>query len=156
MPLKVRYKTLRNVIKLGENNVNDINTNISGSTNNNNNFQQQQSTNVTRIHKLQKLAMRIVYDQPRLTSSGPLFKAAKVLPIQQRVKLRTAIMVFKARNQLVPEYICDLFQLKSSVTNRVTRSSADNDLWEPRNKLAIRRKALPYSGATLYNSLPLR
>jgi hypothetical protein len=25
----------------------------------------------------------------------------------------------------------------------------------PRNKLAIRRKALPYSGATLYNSLPL-
>jgi hypothetical protein len=99
--------------------------------------------------------MRIVYDQPRLTSSGPLFEAAKVLPIQQRVKLRTAIMVFKARNQLVPEYICDLFQLKSSVTNRVTRSSADNDLWVPRNKLAIRRKALPYSGATLYNSLPL-
>jgi hypothetical protein len=65
------------------------------------------------------------------------------------------IMVFKARNQLVPEYICGLFQLKSSVTNRVTRSSADNDLWVPRNKLAIRRKALPYSGATLYNSLPL-
>jgi hypothetical protein len=155
VPLKERYKTLRNVIKLGENNANDINTNISGSTNNNINFQQQQSTNVTRIHKLQKLAMRIVYDQPRLTSSGPLFKAAKVLPIQQRVKLRTAIMVFKARNQLVPEYICDLFQLKSSVTNRVTRSCPDNDLWVPRNKLAIRRKALPYSGATLYNSLPL-
>jgi hypothetical protein len=40
-----------------------------------------QSTDVARIHKLQKLAMRIVYDQPRLTSSGQLFKAAKVLPI---------------------------------------------------------------------------
>ena len=48
--------------------------------------------------------------------SGLLFKAAKVLPIQQRVNIRTAIMVFKARNQLVPEYISDLFQLKSSVT----------------------------------------
>jgi hypothetical protein len=97
------------------------------------------------------------YDQPRLTSSGPLFKAAKVLPIHaaKSQAIRTAIMVFKARNQLVQEYICGLFQLKSSVTNRVTSSSADNDLWVPRNKLAIRRKALPYSGATLYNSLPL-
>ncbi len=31
------------------------------------------SNHITRIHKLQKLALRIIYDQPKLTSSVPLF-----------------------------------------------------------------------------------
>ena len=40
------------------------------------------------------------------------------------------------------------------MTNQV-RSSVDNDLWLPRTKLTLREKMLPYSGATLYNGLPL-
>jgi hypothetical protein len=78
-----------------------------------------QSSHIIRIHKLQKLALRIIYDKPKLTSSGPLFKAAGVLPIQQRVMLRTAIMVYKSLNNWVPKYISDMFVLKSSVTNEL-------------------------------------
>ena len=113
-----------------------------------------QSCHIIRIHKLQKLALRIIYDKPKLTSSGPLFKAAGVLPIRQRVMLRTAIMVYKSLNNWVPKYISDMFVLKSSVTKRITRSSENNELWIPRTKLTIRQKTLKFSGATLYNSLP--
>ncbi len=116
------------------------------------------SSHIIRIHKLQKLALRIIYDKPKLTSSGPLFKAAGVLPIQQRVMLRTAIMVYKSLNNWVPKYISDMFVLKSSVAlqwQRITRSSENNELWIPRTKLTIRQKTLKYSGAILYNSLPL-
>ena len=48
-----------------------------------------------------------------------------------------------------------MFILNWSVTKGVTRSSVGNDLWIPQTKLTIRRQALPYSGATLCNSLPL-
>ena len=113
-----------------------------------------QSYHVIRIHKLQKLALRIIYDKPKLTSSGPLFKATGVLPIRQRVMLRTAIMVYKSLNNWVPKYISDMFVLKSSVTKRITRSSENNELWIPRTKLTVRQKTLKFSGATLYNSLP--
>ena len=77
------------------------------------------SCHIIRIHKLQKLALRIIYDKPKLTSSGPQFKAAGVLPIRQRVMLRTAIMVYKSLNNWVPKYISDMFVLKSSVTKRL-------------------------------------
>jgi hypothetical protein len=70
-----------------------------------------QSCHIIRIHKLQKLALRIIYDKPKLASSGPLFKAAGVLPIQQRAMLRTAIMVYKSLNNWVPKYISDMFVL---------------------------------------------
>ena len=113
------------------------------------------SSHIIRIHKLQKLALRIIYDKPKLTSSGPLFKAAGVLPIQQRVMLQTAIMVYKLLNNWVPKYISDMFVLKSSVAKQITRSSENNELWIPRTKLTIRQKTLRYSGAILYNSLPL-
>ena len=76
------------------------------------------SSHIIRIHKLQKLALRIIYDKPKLTSSGPLFKAAGVLPIQQRVMLRTAIMVYKSLNNWVPKYISDMFVLKSSALGK--------------------------------------
>ena len=115
-----------------------------------------QSCHIIRIHKLQKLALRIIYDKPKLTSSGPLFKAAGVLPIQQRVMRRTSVMVNKSLNNWLFKYISDMFVLiKSSVTKQITRSSENNELWIPRPKLTIRQKTLKFMGATLYNSLPL-
>ncbi len=103
--------------------------------------------------------MRIIYDKPKLTSSGPLFKAAGVLPIQERVMLRTAIMAYKSLNNWAPKYISDMFVLKSSVAKRITRSPENNELWIPRTKLTIivvqYYTPLKYSGAILYNSLPL-
>jgi hypothetical protein len=51
-----------------------------------------QSNHVSRIHKLQKLALRVIYNKPKYTSSGPLFQESSILPIDYRVNFRIAVM----------------------------------------------------------------
>ena len=112
------------------------------------------SSHAKRILKLQNMALRIIYDKPKLTSAGPLFKTSGILTIHQRVIFRLCIFVYKALNNMAPQYISNMFKLKSSVCNRVTRSIANNNLWLPNVKLGISRNCLPYSGAKAYNNLP--
>ena len=114
-----------------------------------------QSNHIMRLLKLQKMALRIIYDKPKMSASKPLFKESGLLPIQERVKLRTVTMVYKSVNNTAPQYISDMFKIKSAHQTRVTRSSTRQDLCIPKAKLTLTRKALPYSGATLYNKLPL-
>ena len=59
--------------------------------------------------------------------------------MQQESCYKGQCYILKALNYLVPSYASDISMLKSSVTKRFTRSSV---------------RLLPYSGATLYNSLP--
>ena len=68
-----------------------------------------QSSHITRIHKLQKIALRVVYDKSKYTSSGPLFQESHILPVDYRVKYRIAIMPYKAINGLAPDYLCEIF-----------------------------------------------
>ena len=63
-------------------------------------------------------------------------------------------MTYKAISGLVPKYLNNLFKSKNSVSQRVTRSTQNNDLYVPNNKLNLTRNGLAYSGATLYNILP--
>ena len=113
-----------------------------------------QSSHITRIHKLQKIALRVIYDKSRYTSSDPLFQESYILPIDYRVKYRITITTCKAINGLAPNYICEMFRPLSSVSKRTTRSTIRNDLWTPNFKLNVTRKSLSYSGAVIYNSLP--
>ena len=57
-----------------------------------------QSAHISRIYKLQKLILRLIYDKPKFYSSKPLFEQSKILPIKYRVMYRVAILVYKARN----------------------------------------------------------
>jgi len=114
-----------------------------------------QSSHIPRIHKLQKIILRLIYDKSKYTSSGPLFEESNVLPIEYRVMFMIATMVYKSLNGLTPAYISDMFKPLSSVFKRTTRNSSKHYLWVPtKYKLSITRKGLPYSGATIYNTLP--
>ena len=111
------------------------------------------STHVSRIHILQKMALRMIMDVPRLTHSAPLFKKCGVLTIQDRVKFRTVVSVYKALNGLSPTYMADMFKKVSAVSKRTTRSSEAGLLYVPKKGLCVSRRAIRYSGATLFNSL---
>jgi hypothetical protein len=114
------------------------------------------SSHVPRIHKLQKMAVRIICDKPRLTSSEPLFKECGILKVSDRVKLRSLTTVYKALHDETPSYVTDMFRRVSTVNTRSTRNSLKFDQLyvNPKEKLCIRRKALAFSGAMLYNELP--
>jgi len=104
--------------------------------------------------KLQKLALRLIYDKPWDSPSSPLFEEAKLLPIDYRNNFRLTLMTYKAVNGLLPKYLTSLFKFKNSVSQRVTRSTQNNDLYVPYNKLNLTGNGLAYSGAILYNTLP--
>jgi hypothetical protein len=112
-----------------------------------------QSTHIPRIHILQKMALRMIMDVPRLTHSEPLFNQCGVMPIQKRVKFRTVTMVYKTLHGLTPSYMSDIFKSVSEVSSRTTRSSQSNKLYVPRRDLCVSRRSLRYSGAVLYNTL---
>ncbi len=60
------------------------------------------STHVPRIFTLQKMALRIIMNVPKLTHSVPLFNECEIMTIQNRVKFRTATLVYKSLNGLTP------------------------------------------------------
>ncbi len=113
-----------------------------------------QSAHISRIHKLQKLILRLIYDKPKLCLSKPLFEQSEILPIKYRVMYRIAILVYKAVNNLSPDYLSNMFKPVSSVLGQYrTRSSTNMNLWVPNFKLSITRNGLQYNRAVIYNML---
>ncbi len=75
------------------------------------------------------------------------------MAIQNRVKFRTATLVYKSLNGLTPIYIANMFQKVANVSTRNTKSSHSNRLYVPRRDLCVSRRSLQYNGAILYNTL---
>ena len=113
-----------------------------------------QSPSVTRLHILQKLALRLIMNVPKLTHSNPLFIECGVMPIQVRVKFRSATLVYKTLNGLTPSYMEGIFTNQSDVSVRTTRYSTNNKLHVPRRNLCVSRRSLRYIGSVEYNELP--
>ncbi len=112
-----------------------------------------QSPHVNRIHILQKMVLRLIMNVPNLTHSAPLFHQCAVMPIQNRVKCRTVTTVYKSLNGLTPDYMKNMFEKVSNITTRSTRLSTTNSLYIPKRNLCVSRRAVRYSGATLYKTL---
>jgi len=109
------------------------------------------SHHVSRVRKLQNIALRVIADEPPRTSSLPLFKRLRVMPIGERVKYKMTAITYKALHEVAPDYICDMFSYVSDTHTRTTRASTNGDLSLPNAKLKLRRNALSYQGAKLYN-----
>ncbi len=101
----------------------------------------------------QKMTLRIIMNVPKLTHSAPLFNECEIMTIQNRVKLRTATLVYKSLNGHTPIYMANMFQKVANVSTRNTRSSQSNMLYVPRRDLCVSRRSLRYNGTILYNTL---
>ena len=110
---------------------------------------------VHQITKLQKKALKIMLDKPMLTESLSLFKEAKVLPFEQRIKYHTTVLVYKALHNMTPDYIRSLLETCQNSYNYNLRSTADNKLLLPKLKSETMRKSFSYSGVLSWNNLPL-
>ena len=105
------------------------------------------------IVRLQKRSARILTKASRFSRSITLFKALDWLTLQDRVTYFRAVLVYKSINGYAPEYMSEKFQLYKSGRN--TRSCRQELLCVPRPKLEIFRASFKYTGATLWNSIPL-
>ena len=78
------------------------------------------------------------------------------LSFEEGLFLNKAKIMYKIAKNIIPPYICDLFQRRSdSIMNTTLRSVSDENFVTPRPNLSIFKESLSYSGPVIWNSIPL-
>ena len=112
------------------------------------------NTSKTTIHKLQlvqNFAARIILELRKFDHISKGLKSLRMLSVKDRLEINDAVMVFICLKNLVPKYLCDQFQMRSSVSTRVTRFV--NNLNIPRCHLATGQRHFAYRGIKIWNGL---
>ena len=74
---------------------------------------------------------------------------------EESVFLNKAKIMYKIANNMVPTYVCELFERRSeSIINTTLRSVSNENFVIPRPKLNIFKESLSYSGSVIWNSIP--
>ena len=106
------------------------------------------------LQRIQNIVARIITGHGRCEHITPVLKSLHLLPVQQRIKFKTLVLVYKAVNNLAPVYLQEL--LHPHVPCRGLRSSENNLLVVPFTKSsAIQQCAFSAAGPRLWNILPL-
>ena len=97
---------------------------------------------------------QIITGHGRCEHITPVLKSLHWLPVQQRIKFKTLVLVYKAVNNLAPLYLQEL--LHPHVPCRGLRYSENNLLLVPFTRSSvIQQCAFSAAGPRLWNSLPL-
>ena len=109
-----------------------------------------------RLIKLQKRAARIILKVDLMTLSKQMFSELKWLPLPERVKYHTYIMMFNILNNMAPDYLRQLFVSNVSKSHERALRSADIKLLAiPLCRNTYYEKSFTVAGAREWNSLPL-
>ena len=110
---------------------------------------------INSIVKFQRRAARLILDREFDALSAELFAELNWMTFPERVKFQKAIMMYKSMNNLMPRYIGQLFQHTNEIHNRNLRSTSDDLPYVPKPNCESFRNSLAYSGAKIWNSIPL-
>ena len=113
------------------------------------------------LHKLQKIqnnAVRFIfglYGKRRKESITPYLKQLHFLPVRYRVQFKLALLVYKCINNIAPEYLKCLIQLRE-VKRRASRLDDDFFMLKvpPKSNFSRTEAAFCYAGPKVWNNLP--
>ena len=103
------------------------------------------NSNIDKLQKVQNFAGRIILGLRKCDDISDGLRSLKWLPIRE--KLNDATMMHKCINKLLPDYLADMFKLRSQVHNRQTRSSGALDI--PLCRLSTGQRSFACRGAKL-------
>ena len=109
------------------------------------------NSNIDKLQKFQNFAGRIILGLRKYDHISGGLRSLKWLPIREKLILNDATMMHKCINKLVPDYLADMFRLRSQIHSRQTRSSGALDI--PLCRLSTGQRSLAFRGAKLWNSL---
>ena len=112
------------------------------------------SASTLRLVKLQKRAARIILNADFMTPSRLMVSELKWLTFPKRVDYHTCTMVYKALNNLAPNYICERFIMTSDIHSRNLRSVDNKMLHIPSFKTSCYGNSFTISAAKLWNKIP--
>ena len=81
----------------------------------------------------------------------------KILLFNESVFLNKAKMMYKIANNIAPSHLINLFQMRNSSDDTISslRSVTNRNFLIPKPKLNLFKNSLSYSGAIVWNSIPL-
>ena len=108
--------------------------------------------NIHRLQMVQNNLVRVVTGAHFRASARPLLSSLHWLPVEQRIKYKLAMCVFKSRINHLPVYLSsDLVEYSSS---RPMRSMRKNTYKIPRVRTEIVKRGFQYAGPRNWNDLP--
>ncbi len=111
-------------------------------------------SSLSRLQLVQNAAARLLYGTRKYEPVTPILSALHWLPIKYRIDFKILLFVYKALNNLAPQYLTDLLHPYTSSTT--LRSSDLCLLIMPRSRLKKRGdRAFATAGPKLWNGLPL-
>ena len=108
--------------------------------------------NVSKLQLVQNFAARIISGKLKYDHITSTLKQLKFLPISKLLYLRDAVLTYKCRNGLAPEYLSPMFKLRSEIHNRSTRNS--HKLQIPMCKTKLAQQSFSYRAVDIWNSIP--
>ena len=104
------------------------------------------------MQKLQNRAMRYILKCEYRTPSDFMLKSLNWMNVSQRINYNVMLLVYKMKNNLVPQYLCNKIRFASEFHHRNTRNR--NEIRLPDIRTENARKCLLYNGIKLFNELP--
>lgn len=108
---------------------------------------------IDRMQIVQNRAMRAILRCNRYTPITLMLHTLNMLSVKQKILLNTYIFVFKAKNRLLPPYICDRVNLFKDVHNYSTRNCNDIAILNVCNT-NLMLDSVMYKGFIEFNKLP--
>ncbi len=69
---------------------------------------------IKKLQRIQNMAARLVFQQPKFSHVTPLFTELHWLRVEDRIKFKLLVLTFKGVHKMAPSYICDMFQQRSN------------------------------------------
>ena len=106
------------------------------------------------IYKTQKRVARLILNKPIKTNSIEMFNTLKWLPFPKRCEYHIAILVFKASNNLAPDYIAKLLTFSNNTSYNL-RSIDRKDLVYHKARTNYLKQSFSYNSTLVWNAVPL-
>ena len=106
------------------------------------------------VLKSQKRVARLILNKPLRTSSKSMFSELQWLTFEQRYYYFNALLVFKSKHNLTPNYIRNLVSYAHNERYQL-RSASKNDLNNIKSNTNNLKTSFSYNGAKIWNCLPI-
>ena len=112
--------------------------------------------NIETVTKMQRRACKIILGS-EYTHLEEARNHLKVISLDESVFLNKAKMMYKIANNIAPLYLIDSFQMRkiSDDTTSSLLSVSNKNFLLPKPKINLFKNSLSYSGAVIWNSIPL-